>query len=502
MKAATYIRVSSEAQAEEDKVSLDEQRADIEAYAAQRDYEIVAGYRDVGSGVSRDRPDFQRMQADAMARTFDVIVAWTADRLARSGSAMGDLLEAARPSGVDIQTVKGTFDWRYAELLAAVAKMERENIRDRMSLGKRGAAKRGRIPSSAIPYGYERCKETGKPVVVEAGADVVRRLFAGYASNDTSTKELTAKFEVETGLQWSSGRIHKVLNQTAYIGHWVYGKTEKVKTRDGATIIHQRPVEQHVEISFPRIIDSDLWDKVHAIKDARRRFSTRAERTPYLLAKLVFCDECGSLMSGEQRDENAGYGYRCRGQKTKGLRCRQPSIVAGPQLEGAVWDEACAVLQDPESFWDKMGTEGETQRLVADIETAQKRLDSLQTKDTRAVSLYVHGQIDDTELTRQRRPIAAQIEDTKAHMIDLQARQASAHERQALSDSVSAWAQRIGDGLDALDLPARREVLRQVLEKVTLDRHGVLTSYFVLGLIDNWAEIGVGFQTKARTLPR
>ena len=23
-----------------------------------------------------------------------------------------------------------------------------------------------------------------------------------------------------------------------------------------------------------------------------------------------------------------------------------------------------------------------------------------------------------------------------------------------------------------------------------------------LGLIDNWAEIGVGFQTKARTLPR
>ena len=478
MRAAAYIRVSSEAQADKDKVSLDEQRADIETYATQCGYEIVTVYKDVGSGVARDRPDFQRMQADAMTRSFDLILAWTADRLARSGSAMGDLLDAVRPLGIDIQTVKGTFDWRYAELLAAVARMERENIRDRMSLGKRGAAKRGRIPSSAIPYGYERCKKTGKPVIIEAEADVVRRLFEGYAANDTPTKELTTQLEAETGLQWSSGRIHKVLNQTAYIGHWVYGKTEKVKTRDGKTLIHERPSDQHVEIAFPTIVSQELWDKVHKLKKSRRRFSKRAEQTPYLLAKLLLCDECGSLMSGETRDGR--YGYRCRGQKVHGYRCRKPSLVPGPQLEGLVWDEARAVLQDPDSFWDKMGTKDETQRLEADIYAAEKRLAKLQMRDERLLGLYLREEVDDATLKRLRRPIIAQLEDTRAHLSGLQAQQDSAYERQALSDSISAWAQRIGDGLDALDLPVRREVLRQVLDKVTLDSQGKLISYFVL----------------------
>ena len=59
--AAGYIRVSTQQQAEEDKVSLDEQRQDIEAYAASKGYTVVKWYSDVGSGASKRRPQFQQL---------------------------------------------------------------------------------------------------------------------------------------------------------------------------------------------------------------------------------------------------------------------------------------------------------------------------------------------------------------------------------------------------------------------------------------------------------
>ena len=120
-RAAIYTRVSSEAQALEESVSLAEQARDCEAYAAERGYTIIQRYQDVESGVSRTRPGFQRLQADARAGQFDIIIAWKADRLARSGSAMGDLLDAVEPRRVSIETVVDSFDKRYAELMASIA---------------------------------------------------------------------------------------------------------------------------------------------------------------------------------------------------------------------------------------------------------------------------------------------------------------------------------------------------------------------------------------------
>ena len=50
-------------------------------------------------------------------------------------------------------------------------------------------------------------------------------------------------------------------------------------------------------------------------------------------------------------------------------------------------------------------------------------------------------------------------------------------------------------------LDAGHEITALVLRRGQSEAYDVLEPR-VLGLIDNWAEIGVGFQTKARTLPR
>ena len=93
--------MSTPSQAAEDKVSLSEQREDIERYVALREgYEIVVWYSDVGSGDSKHRKDFQRMLRDAEAGLFDIILCWRSDRLSRGMFPATALMEAIEIKGL------------------------------------------------------------------------------------------------------------------------------------------------------------------------------------------------------------------------------------------------------------------------------------------------------------------------------------------------------------------------------------------------------------------
>ena len=118
----------------------------METYCESHGLTIVDRYQDIGSGASRDRAGFKALQRGASTGAYDVVLAWTADRLARSGSAMGDLLDSTEVHKVRIETVSGAFDRKYSELMASIGRLERANITERTLMGKRGAAKQGRIP--------------------------------------------------------------------------------------------------------------------------------------------------------------------------------------------------------------------------------------------------------------------------------------------------------------------------------------------------------------------
>ena len=80
MKAAIYIRVSSEAQAE--GASLSEQKRQCQEYAENKGYEIAYHFKDVAPGTQLNkRPEFKRMLQEA--ENFDILIAWREDRLYR-----------------------------------------------------------------------------------------------------------------------------------------------------------------------------------------------------------------------------------------------------------------------------------------------------------------------------------------------------------------------------------------------------------------------------------
>ena len=76
IRAAAYIRVSTERQAEEDRVSLGEQSKDIATYCLDKGYTVVKEYQDVGSGASKRRQGFQQLLRDVQDDAVDVDAGW------------------------------------------------------------------------------------------------------------------------------------------------------------------------------------------------------------------------------------------------------------------------------------------------------------------------------------------------------------------------------------------------------------------------------------------
>ena len=94
-----YLRVSTGEQTTEN------QRRELEEVAKRSGWEIAGIYEDAGiSGAKgrEKRPDFDRLCKDAARRKFNVVMAWSVDRLGRSLQDLVAFLEELRGLGVDL----------------------------------------------------------------------------------------------------------------------------------------------------------------------------------------------------------------------------------------------------------------------------------------------------------------------------------------------------------------------------------------------------------------
>ena len=139
-RAAIYARVSDKSQDTEDKTSISEQIGDMEAYCEKKGLTITARYKEVGPGWSKKRPKFLQMLADAKNGDFDIIVCWKSDRLTRGMYPAAALMEVVDAHQIGIEAVMDTIDMKTFGLMAVVGKIELDNLRERSSMGKRGAA--------------------------------------------------------------------------------------------------------------------------------------------------------------------------------------------------------------------------------------------------------------------------------------------------------------------------------------------------------------------------
>ena len=158
------------------------------------------------------------MLVDAKLSLFDIIVCWKLDRLTRGMFSAAALMEVVEAHGIRLESVMDTIDMKYFALMVALAKIELDNIRERTTMGKRGAAKQGRMPTGSIPYGY-RIGEDGRPEIYEPEAEVVRRVFRQYVEEGLAGTEITRRLTIgnaptaHPGSQWHHAFMMAMLSK-------------------------------------------------------------------------------------------------------------------------------------------------------------------------------------------------------------------------------------------------------------------------------------------------
>jgi site-specific DNA recombinase len=160
-RAVAYLRVSLEKQAEHG-VSLDAQRAKVEAYAALYDIELVAIEVDAGeSASSLDRPALQRALGMLRSRQADALLVVKLDRLTRSVRDLCELVDGYfRDERRALMSVSESIDTRSAggrmllSILTTLAQWERETIGERTSAAMQHKLSRGEYIGGPAPFGY------------------------------------------------------------------------------------------------------------------------------------------------------------------------------------------------------------------------------------------------------------------------------------------------------------------------------------------------------------
>lgn len=201
-RTVAYLRVSTDKQADKG-VSLDAQRAKVEAYAALYDLEVIEVIVDAGaSAKTLDRPGLTRALEMLRKGTADALLVVKLDRLTRSVRDLGELVERYfAPGKAALLSVGEQIDTRSAggrlvlNVLASVSQWEREAIGERTAVAMQHKVAEGEYVGGEPRYGFRVADDGVRLVAVEAEQAVLaeaRRLRDGGLSLRAVARELDA----------------------------------------------------------------------------------------------------------------------------------------------------------------------------------------------------------------------------------------------------------------------------------------------------------------------
>ncbi|MHC4276992.1 MAG: recombinase family protein, partial [Planctomycetota bacterium] len=137
-----------------------------------RGWQVYKEYTDIGhSGAKDSRPELNKLMSDAKRRRFDVVLVWKFDRFARSVKHLVTSLYEFRALGIDFVSLTEGIDTSTPlgeaifSIIGAMAQLERDLIRERVTAGMRRAKEKGKAlgrPKKEIDPGeFARLKREG-----------------------------------------------------------------------------------------------------------------------------------------------------------------------------------------------------------------------------------------------------------------------------------------------------------------------------------------------------
>lgn len=463
MRIALYPRVSTLEQAR-DGYSINEQIDRMKLYCEAHGWEVHKIYTDAGhSGADTNRPGLQELMRDAENGRFDAVLVYKLDRLSRSQKDTLTLIEDVfLPNGVDFISMTENLDTStpfgraMVGILSVFAQLEREQIKERMEVGKVGRAKSGSwCGSPCTPYGYDMVN--GELEINEYEAMQVKeifRLFNLRIPQRRISKTLEKKgYTSKNGVSWEGKHyLRSMLENKHYIGMVSY----KDEWYDG--------------IHTP-IIDKETFDKAQQIlaeQDAEA--DAREPRVNTYIAGMVHCGHCDNKYFHRlTRSGSKEWGYYTCYKRTantgkwkdipRDQRCKNKNWKTA-DLEEKILGEIRKLALNPDEFEVEIFEDDNTEKIKVLVD----RVKDIESKMSRLMDLYSIGGIDFDTVQDKMKPLISEKDGLTAEIKNLE----NIREKMSKEDAVEI-AVNLCEVIDEGDIDEIKFLIRELIEKIVID---------------------------------
>ena len=412
---ALYCRLSVEDTKDEKKNgkedlsnSIQNQKAMLLQYARDHRFPHPTFFIDDGySGVTYDRPGFQKMLDEIEAGHVGTVITKDLSRLGRNSAltglyinytfpqndvryiAINDHFDSINPNSTD-SDIAGIKNW-FNEFFA-------KDTSRKIRAVQKAKGERGERLTVHVPYGYMKNPENPKEWIIdEEAAQVVKKIFtlcmngrgpsqiADQLEKDkiltpTAYKNKqgvkTPHTEPENPYRWHESTIVNILERKEYIGATVNFKTYTNSIWDKKQ--RENPEENRVIFynTHPAIIEQEVFDKVQEIRQQRHRRTATGKSSPF--SGLVFCADCKQKLyySTTKYFEKRQDFFTCSTHRANKDKCSGHYIRA-VVLEDVVWKHMKEVISFVSQYEAHFRVEMEQKlRLQSDetIKVYRKRL--------------------------------------------------------------------------------------------------------------------------------
>lgn len=314
--AVAYARYSSAGQRD---VSIEQQLADIRAFAKREGYTIVHEYADhAKSGFKHvsARTAFQSMMSAAESGNFGTLICWKVDRFGRNREESALFKGRLRRFGVKVLYAmepipEGSAGVLLEGMLEATAEWYSRQLSENVTRGMLDNANRCLYNGTKI-LGYTRGSD-GRYAVQPDEAAVIRNIFDLYSSGYSAARICRVLndqgVKTSRGCRFTPESLLRIITNERYTGVYIWGD---VRIPEG----------------MPAIIDLSTFEEAQRM---RRKTARHIEQgaVDYLLTGKAFCGCCGAAMigdSGTSKDGTRHYYYTCQSRKAR-KGCTKKSVT-------------------------------------------------------------------------------------------------------------------------------------------------------------------------------
>ena len=391
-----YCRVSTDEQVR-DGYSLDVQQKRLRLYAESMGWIVNRCYVDGGySGKNMDRPGMQAMILDAKQGTINKVCVCMLDRLSRSQKdTMWFIEDICLANNVDFVSMHETLDTStpvgraMIGVLAVFAQLERDQITERLAIGRNERVKAGIYKGGGVPpmgYTYDAAHDT--LVIDPAPAAAVQNVFRLFLAG-TTLGRIADALNADPSLpriNYTASQVRRIIDNPIYIGRMRW---------KGEIIDMANPVP---------LVDAETFAAAQAIRARTKRTSDQTSVvSATLLSGLLYCGVCGrryTYCDDPKMNKNRKRRYVCSSHRSFSKRqgivpCESRSIVTDV-LDDIIISEIRAIAADRSLIDQQYKQENARQNELTYI---GRRIIEIDNQLSRLIDLFMLGKFDTKALT-------------------------------------------------------------------------------------------------------